>query len=587
MSKNLMLTSPQVARAQSHQNKYQQENKKQKIPNKYVNSRFHLLFDNILTCLQRAEARLLKKISFTNEQLDNFKIKDQLFNQWCEFIWSSEDPDWQIKSQQTTPPQAALRCLTKQFIVAEKFKDFDKIFPRQSRLDLIAQESINTGATKAPSGINPASWKFDVAHKWITTHGDETQLEGSEETTKNNTQFLFYQVNKVYERPTEARLRALERYHNQRRVADQQIPMPPASPLEQFYLTFVDAHVTKIGDEIQHHGRDTTTDNINKVHSSTFIKELIADLIKACPHCSTRDNKESRQKTVEKSRDTRENNKNKRSLGSDDDSNSAKQMKFTEQTNFQSPAEDTEFPPVPADIDWLPLSDGPSDLSNMVNSEEKSPAKNGNLPQKMVYPQPIMDLQQDNTPHISPKQYQVNMYLFQQQQNSMPTLPYYNMPYDATTFGMDNLPFDKQEPQMCIKDISISPVSGSQNLDQSPSWDFEAQQSQVVNHNPFIDNFGMADLNGTLPELSQAQNIDNNFDMNNLFGVPLDPPPQPMPQPQNMNQQFFSTTQDMAIDPSLDQPVNSNSKPNNEVLMDMNTNQVFVDITDADISWYN
>ena len=161
------------------------------------------------------------------------------------------------------------------------------------------------------------------------------------------------------------------------------------------------------------------------------------------------------------------------------------------------------------------------------------------------------------------------------------------MPYDATTFGMDNLPFDKQEPQMCIKDISISPVSGSQNLDQFPSCDFEAQQSQVLYHNPFINNFGMADLNGTLPEVSQAQNIDNNFDMNNLFGVPLDPPQQPMPQPQNMNQQFFSTTQDMAIDPSLDQPVNNSSQPNNEVLMDMNTNQVFVDITDADISWYN
>lgn len=169
---------------------------------------------------------------------------------------------------------------------------------------------MDPGSTTAPDGIVQATWKFDVKTKWKHTLGD-AQVIGS---IGNEAPFLTMSPEYIYEEPTEARLKALEKYHLKTLQPGEQRPLPPAAPLEKFYLMFVDAHIDAYG---HHVGRDTTTDNINKVRSSTFIKELIADLIKACPGCNTRDNTEARKKTVDGSRDTREKKKSKRPANRD------------------------------------------------------------------------------------------------------------------------------------------------------------------------------------------------------------------------------------------------------------------------------
>jgi hypothetical protein len=230
----------------------------------------------------------------TADMVNQISVNDIPFEEYCSNVkFAFSNRFLQAKVGDTTSPKDALVILGRHFAHNAKLVDREKSFPRQERINLLIQEKLNPGSTKPKAGMSDASWKHNVNKDY--SFSKDQVLWGSD---ANPLPFLLNKPDTLYENFSNKQLDAIEKWYSSKtgRLSGQYEWLPEFRPVEDFYEIFLRGHVA---DNMVHNGRDKTFNLIKYTMCSNYNKELLSALIRACPKCKYRDNKDARSRTVQ------------------------------------------------------------------------------------------------------------------------------------------------------------------------------------------------------------------------------------------------------------------------------------------------
>lgn len=257
---------------------------------------------------KRDTEREIAKSKISRHDVQAFRLDDMSFSQWANIkrIPNHKATAWEKKAAVTTSYEDTVFLagrffmLTKRQIVDEvsgtsdqpkKYVDPEKYMPRQSRIELLQQETRNSGSTKAPWG-NDANWKHSMKGKYLYNLEDsrhEVVYSANDPNTHKPveiTEMLMVHRNVLYERQTKDSQKGLANYIKTVNTKKPELfgthSLAPVTPLEDIYLLTVDAHIDLNG---KHYGRDQTYAKLSKGTSSTIVKDFVDDFLKFCPVC--------------------------------------------------------------------------------------------------------------------------------------------------------------------------------------------------------------------------------------------------------------------------------------------------------------
>jgi hypothetical protein len=169
-----------------------------------------------------------------------------------------------------------------------KTRDPDKLFPRETRIELLKAELKNKGSTNKPEGYdqsaNNAGYKFWAHNSFEFRPNSAFQFKSR----------IIQHPGFLYFKETEKSQKEIVRKY--KKVDDKSegpFPQAPVTSVENSFIDFLEAHIYRAQSKngnlcFVHRGRDETYARLAVGISSSFAKQLVTDIMWKCPTCIPR-----------------------------------------------------------------------------------------------------------------------------------------------------------------------------------------------------------------------------------------------------------------------------------------------------------
>ena len=179
-------------------------------------------------------------------------------------------------------------AISSYFAAMKKAKDPDKLFPRETRIELLKAELKNKGSTSKPEGYdksaNNAGYKFWVHNSFDFRPNTAFQFKSR----------LIQHPGLLYFKETEKSQKEIVRKWK-KLDEDSEGPFfqAPVTSVENSYIDFLKAHIYPAQGKngnfyFVHRGRDETYARLTMGISSSFAKQLVTNISWKCPTCEPR-----------------------------------------------------------------------------------------------------------------------------------------------------------------------------------------------------------------------------------------------------------------------------------------------------------